>query len=147
MLAVQMSAAGNLSKHCVRHLCAAAAVAALCSASGMGAAAEPQDSAQAKSRLAAVRERIAELTARLGGELKERDALSGRLREAELAITAKRKRLDAIRGEQAAAERRRSELRREQARNESALAAERAALAAQVRAAYMIGGRKSSSCC
>ncbi len=111
----------------------------LCSAAAVGTAAESPDSAQAKAKLAAVRAHIAELTARLGGELKQRDVLSARLREADLAITAKRKRLDAIRADQAAAERHRSQLRAEQARDETALAAERAALAGQVRAAYMIG--------
>jgi septal ring factor EnvC (AmiA/AmiB activator) len=65
--------------------------------------------------------------------------LSARLRAAELVITAKRQRLDTLRAAQAAAERRRSELRGEQGRDQNALQAERAALAAQVRAAYMIG--------
>ena len=94
---------------------------------------------QAKAKLAAVRARIAELTGRLGDELKERDALSARLREAELLITAKRRRLDALRAAQIAAERRRSELRGEQQAEQNALQAQRAALASQVRAAYMIG--------
>jgi septal ring factor EnvC (AmiA/AmiB activator) len=102
-------------------------------------AARPADSAQAKAKLAAVRARIAALTRRLSDELKERDAVSARLREAELGITAKRRRLDALRSAQIAAERRRSELRGEQRAGENALQAERSALAAQVRAAYMIG--------
>ena len=55
------------------------------------------DSAQAKAKLAAVRARIAELTQRLGAELKQRDGESSHLREAELAVTAKRQSLDAIR--------------------------------------------------
>lgn len=103
------------------------------------AAPKPNDSAQAKAKLAAVRARIAELTDHLGGELKQRDALSARLRESELAVTAKRQGLDALRAAQAAAERHRAELRAEQGREQSALEGERAALAAQVRAAYMIG--------
>jgi murein hydrolase activator len=108
-------------------------------ASTWAAAPEPADSAQAKAKLAAVRARISALTNRLGGELKQRDASSARLRETELIITAKRQRLEALRVAQAAAERRRSELRGEQSRDQNALQAERAALAAQVRAAYMIG--------
>ena len=80
-----------------------------------------------------MRARIAALTNRLGEELKQRDALSARLREAELVITAQRRRLDALRAEQAAVERRRAELRAEQLRDQNALQAERTALAAQVR--------------
>jgi septal ring factor EnvC (AmiA/AmiB activator) len=113
------------------HLCVAAAAALYCA--GTWAAPESADSAQAQAKLAAVRTRIAALTNRLGDELKERDALSARLREAELAITAKRQRLET------AAERHRSELRAEQGRDQNALQAERTALGQQVRAAYMIG--------
>jgi septal ring factor EnvC (AmiA/AmiB activator) len=113
----------------LKHLCVAVAAVLYCA--GTWAAAESTDSAQAKAKLAAVRARIAALTNRLGDELKERDALSARLREAE--------RLDTLRAAQAAAERRRSELRAEQGRDQNALQAERAALGQQVRAAYMIG--------
>ncbi len=124
---------------CLRHLCVAVASAVLCWGSTWAAAADLNDSAQAKAKLAAVRARIAALTNRLGDELKQRDALSSRLREAELVITAKRQKLDALRAEQIAAERHRAELRAEQSRDQNALQTERAALAAQVRAAYMIG--------
>ena len=109
-----------------------------CAGSWAGAA-ETNDSAQAKAKLAAVRGRIAALTERLGDELKRRDALGARLRETELVITAKRRRLEALHAEQAGVERHRADLRAEQARDQTALQAERAALAAQVRAAYMIG--------
>jgi septal ring factor EnvC (AmiA/AmiB activator) len=121
----------------LKHLCVAVAAVLYCA--GTWAAAESTDSAQAKAKLAAVRARIAALTNRLGDELKERDALSARLREAELVITAKRQRLDSLRAAEAAAERRRSELRAEQGRDQNALQAERTALGQQVRAAYMIG--------
>ena len=40
-----------------------------------GVPAESPDAAQAKAKLAAVRQRIADLTGRLGTELKQRDAL------------------------------------------------------------------------
>jgi septal ring factor EnvC (AmiA/AmiB activator) len=115
------------------------AVAAVLYCAGTWAAPETADSAQAQAKLAAVRARIAALTNRLGDELKQRDASSARLRGAELAITANRQRLEALRAAEAAAERRRSELRREQERDQNALQAERAALGQQVRAAYMIG--------
>src|SRR3984957_12585664 len=134
MLAIQMNVARNVSSRC---LCAAAAFAALwCSGVWAGAA---TDSEQAQAKLAAVRARIAALTNRLGDELKERDALSSRLRAGELVITAKRRRMETLRVEKIAAERRRTELRGEQAATQNALQAERAALGEEVRAAYMIG--------
>ncbi len=108
-------------------------------ASADGRAAQSPDSAQANAKLAAVRARIAALTGRLALELKQRDALHARLRDADLEITEKRRRLDALHVAEVSVERRRNELRAEQARNQAALDAERAALAAQVRAAYMIG--------
>jgi septal ring factor EnvC (AmiA/AmiB activator) len=100
---------------------------------------ETMESTQAKVKLAEVRARIAALTSRLGGELKLRDVLNARLREADLSITARRQRLDRLRGAQIAAERRRGELSAEEARAQNAVDAERAVLASQVRAAYMIG--------
>jgi len=117
----------------------AAVLLALHCAGGWAGATQPKDSAQANSKLAAVRARIATLTNHLGDELKQRDALSARLREADLAITSQRQRLDSLRVEQAAVERHRSELLSEQGHSQAALEEQRAALAAQVRAAYMIG--------
>jgi murein hydrolase activator len=126
----------------VRNLCASAAAAALLCAGGLAAAAEPQDAAHAdaaKARLAAVRARIAELTNRIGAALKQRDTLSARVRESELAIAAKRQRLDELRTAELAAERRRAELRAEQTRAQNMLQAEQSTLAAQLREAYMLG--------
>jgi murein hydrolase activator len=116
-----------------------AALALVLGANAAGGAAEPADSAEAQAKLSAVRARIAAVTNRLAIELKQRDALSARLREADLEVTAKRQRLDALRAAEIAAERRRNELRAEQARTQNALESERAALGEQVRAAYMIG--------
>lgn len=127
------------TRRSLKRLCLAVAASVLCCAGSGAAAPEPEDSAQAKAKLATVRARIAALTNRLGDELKERDALSAHLRAAELAITAKRQRLDALRTAQTATERRWSELRVQQKFTQNALQAERAALGAQVRAAYMIG--------
>jgi murein hydrolase activator len=108
-------------------------------ASSLGAAAETVDSAQAQAKLAELRGQIAALTNRLGGQLKDRDTLAARLREADLKLTAQRQRLESLRSAQLAAERHRAELRAEEALNQDALDAQRAVLAAQVRAAYMIG--------
>jgi septal ring factor EnvC (AmiA/AmiB activator) len=116
------------------------AVLALCvCAAARAAPAEVPDAAQAKAKLAAVRQRIAELTGRLGTELKQRDALGSRLRAADLAITAQRLRLESLAAARAAVERQRNELDAEAARNRAALETERASLAAQVRAQYTIG--------
>jgi murein hydrolase activator len=129
-----------MTKHRIKPLHFAAAVAAAALAFGTAAAAaQPDESAQAKAKLAAVRARITELTARLGSQLAQRDAMNARVRAAEMSITEKRTRIDALRASQAIAERRRAELRNEVARDEEGLRAERASLAAQVSAAYMIG--------
>jgi len=125
-------------KRIIRYLCLFAALGLELCAAPISAD-ETTDGAQAKAKLAEVRERITALTNRLGGELKDRDALAARLREADLSITAKRRRLESLRGAQIAAERRRGELRADEARVQSELDAERAALGSQARAAYMIG--------
>ena len=117
----------------------AAALTFLCCAAAWAAAPESKDSAQAQAKLASVRARIAQLTNRLGDELKQRDELSAHLREVELVITAKRQRLDTLRFAEAASERRRSALRAEQSATLDALQSQRAALGAEVRTAYMIG--------
>ena len=127
---------------CNRHLkglCVAFVASALLCSSAWTAPAEPADSAQAKAKLAAVRARIAALTSRLGDELKQRNALSARLRDAELVITAKRRQVEGLRAAQAVAERRRSALGGERMREQEALKSERESLAALSRAAYIIG--------
>lgn len=103
------------------------------------AAAPAAGSVEAQAKLAAVRERIAALTGRIGIELKQRDTLNAQLRDADLKVTEKRRKLDALRAEELAAERRRAELRAEEAHTELALASERGALGLAVRSAYMIG--------
>jgi murein hydrolase activator len=120
-------------------LCVSGVLMLLLCAGGRGAGTEPETSAQAKAKLAAVRARITDLTNRIGSQLKQRDALSARVRESELDIAAKRQKVDELHASQAGAERRRTDLRMEQTRNQNALQAERASLAAQVRTAYMIG--------
>jgi septal ring factor EnvC (AmiA/AmiB activator) len=102
-------------------------------------AASKAEAAQAKAKLAAVRDRITDLTGRLGAELRQRDALSARLREADLGITEKRRRLESLDAAVDAAERKRSDLRAERSRTRESLDAERAALAAEVRTGYLLG--------
>jgi murein hydrolase activator len=124
-----------------RNLASAILIAILC-ASSPAAVTEPADSAHAdaaKAKLAALRARIAELTGRMGSQLAQRDALSARVRETELGLAAKRQRVEELHAAQLVAERHRSDLRAEQGRNLNALQSERASLASQARAAYMIG--------
>ena len=121
-------------------LCSGALIAVLSASSP--AAAPSADSAHAdaaQAKLAALRARISELTTRMGSQLAQRDSLSARVRETELVIAAKRQRVEELHTAQLAAERHRSDLRAEEGRNLSALQAERATLASQARAAYMIG--------
>jgi septal ring factor EnvC (AmiA/AmiB activator) len=99
----------------------------------------PVESAQAKAKLAALRARIDELTDQRAAELAQRDVLGARLRQAELAITAKRRSLEVLQAAVTVAERRRNLSIAEQARTRAELDAERAALAGQIVAAYMIG--------
>lgn len=120
-------------------MCLHAAAPCAAARSPSEGAAPKADAARAKAKLAAVRERIADLTGRLGAELKQRDALSARLREADLGITEKRRRLESLDAAAEASERKRSELRAEQSRTREALDSERAALAAQARTEYMLG--------
>src|SRR6202034_3654701 len=124
----------------LRALLSAAMIAVLSASSP--AAAPPADSAHAdaaKAKLAALRARIADLTGRMASQLAQRDSLSARVRETELGLAAKRQRVEEMHVAELAAERHRSELRAEEGRNLSALRAERASLASQARAAYMIG--------
>jgi septal ring factor EnvC (AmiA/AmiB activator) len=116
----------------------AALALSLC-ANAAGAAAAATDSTQAAAKLAAVRAKIAELTRRIGTQLAQRDSLNARVRATELDIAAKRQRVDELHTAVVAAERRIADLRAEQTRNQNSLLAERASLASQARAAYMIG--------
>jgi septal ring factor EnvC (AmiA/AmiB activator) len=124
----------------LKALWSAALIAVLAASSP--AAAPPADSTHAdaaKAKLAALRARIAELTGRMGSQLAQRDSLSARVRETELIIAAKRQRVEELHAAQLAAERHRADLRAEEGRDLNALHAERASLASQARAAYMIG--------
>src|ERR1700688_585129 len=88
----------------IKYLCLFAALSSALAAIAADPAGRPQsaagqtpDAAPANAKLAAIRERIAALTNRLHDELKERDAQSARLREAEVSIAAVRRRLENLR--------------------------------------------------
>jgi len=122
----------------IKHLSTYAAIGLALVASCPAGAADA-DSAQAKAKLAKVRAEIAALTSRLGSELKDRDSLAARLREADLSITTKRRQLDTLHASEQAAIHQRAELRFEEVRTRQKLDLERAALADEARTAYMIG--------
>jgi septal ring factor EnvC (AmiA/AmiB activator) len=102
-------------------------------------AAPARSEAEAKSQLAKVRERIRRITEGVQDDVAKRDGIAAELREADKAVASARARLDEVRGKRTDSERRRDELREEQARARAALAAERDALAAQLRSAYLAG--------
>jgi septal ring factor EnvC (AmiA/AmiB activator) len=134
MLAVLIATSADMHS-IIKYLCLPIALLLTTSDGRCGA----PDAAQAKAQLAQLRAQIAALTNRLGTELKDRDASAGRLREADLRLTQGRRRLDAVRAAELVAQRRHDALEAEAARTEHALEVERAALAGEVRAAYLIG--------
>ena len=105
----------------------------------MGGFAQAADEGKTKSDLSKVREDIAELQKSIRSETTERDSLAARLRDAELTVAGARKRLDRVRTRRRESTRRRAELQTERVAVEQSLAAEREALAGQLRAAYTIG--------
>jgi septal ring factor EnvC (AmiA/AmiB activator) len=72
-------------------------------------------------------------------DIEKRDRLSVQLRDAELGVQQARRGLEALRAERIASESRLQELEREQAERDRELAAERGALAGELRAAYVNG--------
>ena len=92
-----------------------------------------------EAELAAIRAEIERIRNRMARDQVERDRLEKELREAELAVADARGRLERVREERAERTKRRAELAREKEQRQSELARERAALAGQLRAAYMIG--------
>jgi murein hydrolase activator len=99
----------------------------------------PVESVAAERKLANVRAQIANLSAQLANELKRRDVQAAALREAELAITETRRRLDSLREKGRKLERERAALLIQQTAQRKILAVERDRLARQVRAAYTMG--------
>ena len=94
-----------------------------------------------EQQLGKVRERIEELQRSVRRDTDRRDALSAQLRDAEEKVRAARGRLANVRAQLAASDRRLDQLTAERLRNEGILSEQRAALARQLRAAYM-GGRE-----
>ena len=118
-------------------LLALAAVAA-----GSPAAAQADRKAtpkQKEAELKRVNERIERVRKSVNADVEKRDRLGAQLRDAELSIQDARRQLEGLRAQRIASEARLRDLERERERRESELAAERGALAGQLRAAYANG--------
>ena len=92
-----------------------------------------------EAELKRVQQRIAELQRSVRADTQRRDQLGARLRESEEAVSAARARLTEARQRLRASDTRLRELAAERQRHEQLLAAQRDALAAQLRAAYVAG--------
>ncbi len=117
-----------------------AALGLLWGASAAPAAPRPEGDAQkTEERLAAVKAEIERITREVSAEQVERDRLTGELRSAELSVSDVRGALLDVRRERTEGAARRSALAAEKHERESQLIDNRAALAGQMRAAYLIG--------
>src|SRR5579864_1290597 len=97
---------------------------------------------QTEAELQAVKSQIERISRQVSAEQVERDHLSRELRSAELTVGQAREALDAIRKSRAEKANRRAALATDRRARESDLNANRSALAAQIRAAYLIGSRE-----
>ena len=127
-------------------LAAAALAAILCSlwaptasfqgGSAAWAAANP-DAKEAE--LKQVRNRIDSIRRAIHADAERRDALAGQVKEAELKIQSARERLSEVRAQRIASENRLADLKQEQATTNKRIDAERDALGAELKVAYMNG--------
>jgi len=102
-------------------------------------AAAKQTPAQKEAELRKLNQRIEKVRKSVNEDVQKRDKLSVQLRDAELGVQAARKELDEIRAQRLATEARLRDLETERGRQEQELDSERAALAGELRAAYVNG--------
>lgn len=95
--------------------------------------------AQKEAELKKVNARIEKVRKAVNEDLEKRDKLSAQLRDAELGVQGARRQLEETRTQRIASESRLEDLEREQASREKELAAERGALAGELRTAYVNG--------
>jgi septal ring factor EnvC (AmiA/AmiB activator) len=98
-----------------------------------------QDRRESEAQLSAVRKEIKALQDRIARETTRRDEGARELRAAEVAIAAATRKLAELRDDLKAQERARRDLERQSERASRSLAAEKDALAGQVRSSYMAG--------
>jgi septal ring factor EnvC (AmiA/AmiB activator) len=92
-----------------------------------------------EAELKQVRNRIDSIRRAIHADAERRDALAGQVKEAELKIQTARERLSDVRAQRIASENRLAELEDEQATTNKRIDAERDALAAELKVAYMNG--------
>ena len=95
--------------------------------------------AQKEAELKKVNARIEKVRKAVNEDIEKRDKLSAQLRDAELGVQGARRKLEDTRTQRIASESRLEDLEREQASREKELAAERGALAGELRTAYVNG--------
>jgi septal ring factor EnvC (AmiA/AmiB activator) len=95
--------------------------------------------AQKEAELKKVNARIEKVRKAVNEDIEKRDKLSAQLRDAELGVQGARRKLEETRALRIASESRLEDLEREQASREKELAAERGALAGELRTAYVNG--------
>jgi len=95
--------------------------------------------AQKEAELKKVNARIEKVRKAVNADVEKRDKLSAQLRDAELGVQGARRKLEETRAQRIASESRLEDLEREQASREKELAAERGALAGELRTAYVNG--------
>jgi len=95
--------------------------------------------AQKEAELKKVKSRIERVRKNVNQDIEKRDRLSAQLRDAELGVQEARRGLEALRAQRIESESRLKELEREQVERDQELAAERGALAGELRAAYANG--------
>jgi len=114
-------------------------LAVLC---GSLVAAPQTDRNKAEAELQAIKAQIGRISGQVTRDQIERDRRTRELRAAELSVGSARAGLERVRGEHAERAARRAGLAQDQHRHEADLAGARTALAAQLRAAYLIGSEE-----
>jgi len=94
---------------------------------------------QKEAELKKVNARIEKVRKAVNEDIEKRDKLSAQLRDTELGVQGARRKLEETRAQRIASESRLEDLEREQAGREKELAAERGALAGELRTAYVNG--------
>lgn len=126
-----------------RRLAVVAACLAAVAGPGAGGAwaqsARQATPAQKEAELKKVNSRLEKVRKAVNDDLEKRDRLSAQLRDAELGVQGARRSLEQTRAQRIASESRLEELGRERAVRERELAAERGALAGELRTAYVNG--------
>jgi septal ring factor EnvC (AmiA/AmiB activator) len=125
----------------LRTLLARAAALCLCLglATGLSSAAAPPNPSAKEAELKQVRTRIDSIRKSIQEDAERRDALAGQLKDSELQIQSAREQLSAIRERRQAAEARLKALQADHDETQSRIDAQRAALAGELRVAYMNG--------